>query len=93
MTRTRRATLFWATALSCFLAVGGAIAADAPRMTIAELNSRLGESGLVVVDVRAAGDWESSTTQIRGAVRRDPNAVAAWADEYERGQTIVAYCA
>ena len=93
MTHTRFVTILWTTVLALFLAAGSAVAADAPRMTIEELNSRLGEPGLVVVDTRRTGDWDSSATQIKGAVRRNPSSVAAWADEYERGQTIVAYCA
>ena len=93
MTHTRIVTILWITALALFLAAGSAVAADAPRMTIEALNARLGEPELVVIDTRAAGDWGSSAAQIRGAVRRDPNAVAAWAEEYEWGQTIVAYCA
>jgi predicted sulfurtransferase len=75
------------------VAAVGTAATDAPRMSGQELNARLGEPGLVVIDTRAAGDWGSSATQVKGAVRRDPNAVASWADEYDRGQTIVAYCA
>jgi hypothetical protein len=85
--------MFWAAALTCLLAVGGAMAADAPRMSTGDLHARLGEPGLVVVDARSAGDWNSSTAMIKGAVRRDPTSVAAWAEEYQRGQTIVAYCA
>ena len=93
MTHTRSVTILWTTGLALFLAAGSAVAAGAPRMTIEELNSRLGETELVVVDTRRAGDWSSSAAQIKGAVRRNPSAVAAWAEEYERGQTIVAYCA
>ena len=93
MTPMRIATVFWVTAFALLLTAGSAVATDAPRMTVEELNSRLGAPKLVVIDTRKARDWGSSATQIKGAVRRDPKAVASWAEEYERTQTIVVYCA
>jgi len=88
-----RTALAGITALALFLSGGNAVAAEVPRMTAAELNARLGEPGLVVVDTRIAADWSSSTAQIQGAVRRDPTTVAAWAGEYGQEQTLVVYCA
>ena len=44
-------------------------AGDVPRMQVDELNARLGDPTLVVIDVRAAGDWEASSTKIKGAIR------------------------
>ena len=93
MKHIRVTTVLWTIVLALVLAAGGSIAADVPRMSVDELNSRLGEPGLAVIDTRSAGDWGSSSEQVKGAVRRNPSAVAAWAEEYERGQTIVAYCA
>lgn len=93
MNRVHRTAVVGIMVLAFLMAAGAAVAASVPRITVAELNDRLGEPGLVVVDTRTAGDWSSSAAQIRGAVRRDPNSVAAWAEEYGRGQTIVAYCA
>ena len=80
-------------ALALFLPVRNAVAAEVPRMTVAELNARLGEPELVVVDTRTAADWSSSAALIQGAVRRDPTTVAAWAGEYGHEQTLVVYCA
>jgi hypothetical protein len=67
--------------------------ADAPRMSIEELSSRLGDNDIVIIDVRTGRDWEESDSKIRGAVREDPQDVASWARKYPREKTLVLYCA
>jgi hypothetical protein len=67
--------------------------ADAPRMSIEELRSRLGDNDIVVIDVRTGRDWERSDSKIRGAVREDPRDVTSWARKYPREKTLVLYCA
>jgi rhodanese-related sulfurtransferase len=64
-----------------------------PRMSTDELKSRLGEPGLVVLDSRSGRDWDSSTAKILGAVRGDPADLEHWAGNYDRGSTLVVYCA
>jgi len=67
-------------------------AKDVPRMQVDELNARLGDPALVVVDVRTAGDWEGSTAKIKGAIREASKSVADWASNYPKDKTIVLYC-
>jgi len=74
------------TAVSCF-------AASVPRMSSDELNSRLSEEGLVVLDARAPYHWGSSDIKILGAERVEPGAVSAWSGNYSKEQTLVLYCA
>jgi len=67
-------------------------AGDVPRMQVDELNARLGDPSLVVIDVRAAGDWEGSSTKIKGAIREAGKSVSDWASNYSEDKTIVLYC-
>jgi hypothetical protein len=64
----------------------------APRMSVEELKSRLGDPSLAVIDVRQPGDWEKSSIKITGAVREDPGNVSAWASGYPKDKTIILYC-
>jgi rhodanese-related sulfurtransferase len=68
-------------------------AASVPRMATDELRTHLGEEGFQVLDVRAGRDWNGATEKISGAERVDPSNVGQWADNYDRGKTIVLYCA
>ena len=82
--------------LTIFLfACAGAVpsSADAPRMNKDELKALLGKPDVVVIDVRAGGDWSSSSEKIAGAVREDPGDVAGWAGKYAKDKTLVLYCA
>ena len=73
---------------------GMAWAADAPRMSKEDLKSKLGDPGVIILDVRASGDWDNSSTKIQGAIREDPDKSArSWADKYSKDKTIVLYCA
>ena len=66
---------------------------DAPRISTEELQSMLGSSDLVLLDVRTARDWKKSDQKIVGSVRVDPKDVSSWAGDYDKGQKIVLYCA
>jgi rhodanese-related sulfurtransferase len=69
-------------------------AAEVPRIRTEELKSMLGNPEVIIIDVRAAGDWDKSRTKIQGAVREDPNKSAkSWAEKYSQDKTIVLYCA
>jgi hypothetical protein len=71
---------------------GMTCAADAPRMSKEDLKSKLGDPEVIILDVRASGDWDSSSTKIQGAIREDPNKSAkSWADKYSKDKTIVLY--
>jgi rhodanese-related sulfurtransferase len=47
---------------------------------------------VILVDVRRAAVRQSDPRAIPGAVWRDPEQVAAWAEELPRDRPIVAYC-
>ena len=87
--------------ISLALALGGAAGCAAPakmalgeipRMAVDELQARLGEPGLAIIDVRASSDWESSSLKIKGAVREDSKKVSSWASNYLKDKPIVLYC-
>jgi rhodanese-related sulfurtransferase len=78
----------------CLTGMGGKPAADvAARMTTEDLKARLGAADLVVIDVRAEGDWKESDLKIAGAVREDPTGPDKWAGKYPLEKTFVLYCA
>jgi rhodanese-related sulfurtransferase len=91
----RRVLIFIALIATVLFAVSAfaAGAESVPRMSTDELKSRLGEPGLVVLDSRSGRDWDSSAAKILGAVRGDPANVEHWAGNYDRGKTLVVYCA
>jgi hypothetical protein len=66
---------------------------DAPRMGKDALKARLGDSSIVILDVRTDRDWISSDRKIEGARRADPKDFAQWANIYPKDKTIVLYCA
>ena len=68
-------------------------AGDVPRMSVDELNARLGDPALIAIDVRQAGDWEASPVKIKGAIREEYKDVSDWASNYSKDKTIVLYCA
>ena len=67
-------------------------AGKVPKMTIEDLQGRLGDPEVIVVDVRAGGSWTDSSTKIKGAVREDPNEVENWFAKYSKDKTLVFYC-
>lgn len=87
----RSGLLLFALALACAGAVPSR--ADAPRMTKEELKPLLGKAEVVVVDVRAGGDWAGSGEKIAGAVREEPGQESTWAGKYGKDKTLVFYCA
>ena len=76
-----------------FALATGSLAQGVQRMAKEELESILDEPGLVIIDVRTQNSWEASGEKIQGARREDPRKVQEWADEYERDEKIVLYCA
>jgi len=69
-------------------------AAEVARMSKEELKSMVGNPEVVIIDVRARGDWGTSKVKIQGAVREDPDRnVKSWAEKYSQDKTIVLYCA
>jgi len=66
---------------------------EVKRITKEELKNMLSDASVVVVDVRAEGDWKSSEFKIKGAVREAPGRVASWMGKYGKDKTLVFYCA
>jgi len=68
--------------------------ATVPRMTASELNDKLGDSDVLVLDVRDVSHWNEATEKIKGAVREDPTDFESWYKKYskDKEKTIVTYC-
>jgi rhodanese-related sulfurtransferase len=75
--------------------LGGAACAqeNVPRIIKEDLKPLIGDPNVIVIDVRATGDWEKDTLMIKGAVREDPMSAAAWMDKYPKEKSLVFYCA
>lgn len=90
-----RSMLLMAVVAGCFLTgMGDPVrVVDPPRLSTDELRLRLGEEGLVILDVRIKADWKRVSEKIVGAVRVDPDGADKWAGDYGKEKTIVLYCA
>lgn len=80
-------------AISLALAIPWSWAIEAPRVDKETLKSWLGDPGVMIVDVRAPRDWQTTKRKIPGALRRNPRAVQSWAGELPKDKKIVLYCA
>ena len=69
------------------------LSADVPRMAQDELKALLGNSDLILLDVRSGSDWKDSDLKIQGAIREEPREINSWAKNYSREKIIVLYCA
>ena len=64
-----------------------------PWMTKEELKPLLGNTDVVIIDVRLADEWKKSEWKIQGAVREDPEKdFKNWAEKYSKDKTLVFYC-
>lgn len=89
-----RQVLFMSLFVALALAWAGvSLGAEAPRMTKDELKGLLGQADVVVIDVRAVGDWKGSDEKIQGAVREEPGTEGAWGSRHPKEKTLVLYCA
>ncbi len=75
------------------LVAGIAMANDPGMMTKEQLVSMLGKPDVIIIDVRAKYDWDSSKVKIKGAVREDGMKFGSWMKKYPKDKTIVIYCA
>lgn len=63
-------------------------------VSVTELSSLLGTPHApVIVDARAAADFDADSTMIAGALRRLPSDVSGWGPQLKKCASIVAYCA
>ena len=75
------------------LVANWAIAEDVSRVTKEELKTMIGESQVVVIDVRTGKDWDGSKLKIKDSVREEPRKANSWAGKYNKQKTYVLYCA
>lgn len=64
----------------------------APRISKEELNIRLDDPSLSILDVRWTNHWEKSAIKIKGAIRENPDDVTNWFRRYTTSKTIALYC-
>ncbi len=64
-----------------------------PRISPDTLKSWLNNPEVMVIDVRAAKDWEESGFKILGSVRREKDQVQTWGPTLPRDKRLVLYCA
>jgi len=69
------------------------VSGDAPRITMEQLKSMLGDPNLVIIDTLVGDQWEIVPLKLPGAVHENPDKVDSWADKYPKDKTIVIYCA
>jgi hypothetical protein len=89
----------WALAASLVLLGGLATMAlamgkgpEVPRMTKEELLPMLGQSDVIILDVRIGDEWKKSPWKIKGAVRENPEkGVQPVAEKYPKDKTYVLY--
>jgi rhodanese-related sulfurtransferase len=63
-------------------------------LTCAALNALIADrADVAVLDVRRRPAFEAAPRLIPGAVRKEPEEVATWADALNRNQPVVVYCA
>jgi len=82
--------------LACLILMFTASFAGAGDFTVInkdKLKGELTNPDVIVVDVRAAHDWDSSQWKIQGARREVPAQAVKWMAEYPKDKTIVFYCA
>ena len=96
MSKMSRGTVIFA--LLVLLAALLAGCGPSPRSEVQRLDKDtvkgwLDNPEVMIIDVRATGDWEGSDKKIQGAVRQDPNKRASWGKELSKDKKIVLYCA
>ena len=57
------------------------------------LQAIISDPDVLVIDLRTPRDWNQSDSKIPGAVRYDPQKLESWAQDLDRDQKIVTYCA
>ena len=75
------------------LPLGCTRGAHVPRLDPQTLKGWLSDPRVIVLDVRAPHDWQTSSIIIKGAVRVDPYDVKTWAALLPHDKKIVLYCA
>jgi rhodanese-related sulfurtransferase len=58
-----------------------------------QLKEELGRPDVVIIDVRAPHDWDTTEWKIQGAQRQAPAEAKEWMGKYPKDKTIALYCA
>jgi len=66
---------------------------DIPRISVHQVKQRLGDSQIVIIDVRKARNWWRSSSKIPTSIREDPNTANQWFNNYPKDKTLIFYCA
>lgn len=51
----------------------------------------LDKPGIVIIDVRENGDWQSSNLKIKGAARRQPGKFDTWSKDFANDKVLILY--
>jgi hypothetical protein len=81
--------LCWASAVTAT----SSDAAEVPTISKEKVKNMLGKPNVIVVDVRADPEWDSSDFKIKGAIRKGPRKVENWFATLPKKKTLVFYCA
>jgi len=68
-----------------------AMSTEVPRMSKEDLNAKLDDPDVVILDVRTGGNWKASEFKIKGAIRVSPKNVDSWASKYAKDKTLFLY--
>lgn len=79
-------------AIAAGSAAASAASVEVPRISVEKTKELLGSPEVIIIDVRTAKTWWSSSTKILTAVREEPGAVEKWAGKYPRDKTLILYC-
>ncbi len=92
-----RLSSFKSSLLACLIVIFSAsLVGGAEGITLIskdQLKEELSKPDVIVVDVRANHDWDSSQWKIKGAQRQIPVEAQEWMGKYSKDQKIVLYCA
>jgi rhodanese-related sulfurtransferase len=87
-----RKIMSWTLVLALSLALAApCLAAQVPRVSKQTLKSWLNDPNVMIIDVRLFS-YNTSKKKIKGAVRKDPFHVDAWAGTLPKGKKLVLYC-
>jgi rhodanese-related sulfurtransferase len=92
-----RRSIFASTLLACLILIFAAsLFGGEEGITLIskdQLKEELTKPDIIVIDVRADHDWDSSHWKIKGAQRQVPAEDKEWMGKYSKDQKIVLYCA
>ena len=91
-----RKTKLWAMVLTVGLMLAficSCSTENTPRLDKEALKGWLADPQVIILDVRAANDWNGSDKKIKGAVRQDSKEIKTWSASLPKDKKIVLYCA